>query len=87
MISRVARRSSIVTKNHQGAALARWASAAIVTAGICLTGGCNSIADSGHRPFLPLGGIGSRLGDTNKDEALRKKVMADKFPTAQEAGI
>ena len=50
------------------------------------------------RPLLPAAGCSSAASgtrqsaglfssDSSKDEALRKRVEADKFPTAQQAGV
>lgn len=58
---------------------------------LCLAGllftGCPSVPDNGHRAYNPIAGISSKLSGNSQDEGLRKKVDADKFPTAQQAGI
>jgi hypothetical protein len=59
-----------------------------LAAGVLLTLGCASVPENGHRASSsPLGGISSKLSGSSDNEALRKKVAEDKFPTALEAGI
>jgi hypothetical protein len=59
-----------------------WAAVLSVTAALP-TCGCSSVT-GGHRPLDPLGIFS---GSDTQDEALRKQAEADKFPTAQQAGI
>ena len=57
-----------------------WAS----VAGIALmlpAGGCSSAPNGSH------GLLGPFSADAAKDDAIRKRADADKFPTAQQAGI
>jgi hypothetical protein len=50
---------------------------ALLVLGICLLlPGCGS-----------LGGVSSKLGANSKEAALRKKVEADPFPSANESGV
>jgi hypothetical protein len=54
---------------------------AILPAALLPASGCSSAASGTH----PSAGLFS--SDSSKDEALRKRVEADKFPTAQQAGV
>ncbi len=57
-----------------------WTAVAMIVA-LGLSSGCSS-APSGARPSAGL-----FSSESSKDEALRKRVEADKFPTAQQAGV
>jgi hypothetical protein len=60
---------------------------ALLVAGVLLASGCASVPDNGHRSYTPLAGFASKITGKGSDSDLRKKVEADSFPTAPQAGI
>jgi hypothetical protein len=77
-----------VTKYRLFLCIGRRARGALAASLLLLTG-CPSVPDSGHRSYNPVGGVVSKISGKgqSQDEDLRKKVEADKFPTAKQAGI
>ena len=67
-------------RNHAGGGRVAWAS--VFSIALMLPAwGCSSVPGESHGPLSMFS------ADAAKDEALRKRVEADKFPTAQQAGI
>lgn len=66
-----------------------WSSlATILAAGILLsTAGCGGVARGLRDPATAVRELPSQIVPGRKEATLRKKVEADHFPTAQEAGI
>lgn len=59
----------------------------VLAAGICLLGaGCSSMPDSRQGAIDPAPWLSSGLGSKTETGAFKKKVEADSFPTAAEAG-
>ena len=62
--------------------------AALLAAGVFLsTSGCGSGPSGLRSPVAAVRELPDKIIPGQKDASLRKKVEADHFPTAQEAGI
>ena len=60
----------------------------VLAAGICLLGaGCSWIPGLGHGPIDPVPWLSSGPGSKPQTDAFKKKVKADSFPSAAQAGV